>query len=297
MRRGLVTVALCLMACAHKPPPPPPAPPPPPPPPKGDHLRFKAKAGETSTSKVRLTIESESVAAQGGQRGADKPIVLQFRFGEEEKVDSVAADGSALVSARLVDAVGEASQGANQKVVDDMALAFDELKIQFKRTPRGEISAIGLSGLRAPLQEPTARQVLDAIYGAQRGALFPADPVDVGGTWKTVVPMLASTGFSGAVDYDYTYARKEGTVAGISAVGRLEAKRVGQRGQVVSHLTGQSTCDYRFDVAAGKLVASTIDQMTQVEGAIAGQQTLNLGVRQHIRVEFTVDAKTDQEQP
>ena len=32
-----------------------------------------------------------------------------------------------------------------------------------------------------------------------------------------------------------------------------------------------------------------VDQMTQVEGAIAGQQTLQLGVRQHIRVEWSLD--------
>lgn len=286
MRRGAILGALLLVACAHKPPPAPP-PAPPPPPPKGELLRFKAKAGDEQHNKVRITIESESAAAQGDKRGAQKPLVLSFSFGEEEKVDSVSPDGSALITARLVDAVGQASQGANQKLVDEMALAFDELHIQLKRQPRGEVAGINLTGLRAPLEEPTARQVLNAVYGAQRGPLFPEEHVDVGGTWKTHVPMPEASGFVGDVDYDYTWARNDGGLAVITSVGRLAAKRVGQGGNVTTKLTGQSTGEFHFDVAAGKLLASTVDQMTQVEGAIAGQQTLELGVRQHIRVEWS----------
>ncbi|MGZ5133441.1 MAG: hypothetical protein ACXWCJ_19580, partial [Caldimonas sp.] len=140
MRRGVfvVAAALLMMACAHKPPPPPP-PAPPPPPPKGDVLRFRASAGEGARSKVKLTIEQEQAAAQGDKRGASKPVTLSFSFGEEETVDSVAPDKSMIISARLVDAVGQGSAGTSQQLVDDMALAFDELKIQFKRQERGEV--------------------------------------------------------------------------------------------------------------------------------------------------------------
>src|SRR5689334_12227653 len=101
MPRGMVAAALLMMACAHKPPPPPPAPPPPPPP-KGEVLRFKAKPGDETHSKVKLTIEQEQAAAQGDKRGTSKPVTLTFSFGEEEKVDSVAPDGSMIISSRLV---------------------------------------------------------------------------------------------------------------------------------------------------------------------------------------------------
>src|SRR3954469_14997612 len=117
MRRGLVVAALLtVVGWAHKPPLPPPAPPPPPPP-KGDLLRFKAKAGDEVHSKVKLLIEQEQAAAQGDKRGASKPVVLIFPFGEEEKVDAVAGDGSMLYSARLVDAEGHGSSGTSQAIL------------------------------------------------------------------------------------------------------------------------------------------------------------------------------------
>lgn len=287
MRRGLGVCALLMMACAHKPPPPPPAAPPPPPP-KGDVLRFKAKPGDATKARVKLTVEQEQAAAQGDKRGATKPVTLTFSFGEEETVDSVAPDHSMIISARLVDAVGQGSGGTNQQVVDDMALALDELKIQFKRQERGDVVAIALSGLRKPLDESLARAVLNAIYGAQRGPILPEGPVDVGATWKTTMPIPSTAGFEGDVHYDYTFARKDGGAAVIGCEGRFEGKR--PQGTAMQKLSGKSSAEYRFDVAAGRMLGSNVDQMTQVEGAIAGQQTLQLGVRQHIRVEWSLDA-------
>jgi hypothetical protein len=278
---------LFLVGCAHKPEPAPP--PPAPPPPKGDLLRFRAKAGDEAKSKVKLTIEQEQAAAQGDKRGTSKPVTLTFSFGEEEKVDSVAPDHSMIISARIVDAVGEGSAGTSQQMVDDMALAFDELKIQFKRQERGDVVAVAMSGLRKPLDESTARAVLNAIYGAQRGPLFPEEHVDVGGTWKTTMPIPSTAaGFEGQVHYDYTYARRDGGVAVIGCEGRFEGKR--PQGTAMQKLSGKSSAEYRFDVGAGRMMASNVDQMTQAEGAIAGAQTLQLGVRQRIRVEWTRDA-------
>jgi hypothetical protein len=256
-------------------------------------LRFKAKAGDESRSKVKIVIEQEQAAAQGDKRGQSKPVTLTFSFGEEEHVDSVSPDGSVLVSARLVDAVGEGSAGTKPELVDDMARAFDELKIQFKRHARGEVVAIGLSGLRKPLDESLARPVLNALFGAQRGPLFPEEHVDVGGTWKTTMTIPSAAGFEGEVHYDYTYARRDGAVAVISCVGSFECRR--PQGQAVQKLSGKSSAEYRFDRAAGRLVASSVDQMTQVEGAIAGQQTLQLGLRQHLRVEWTLDTSADKD--
>src|SRR5438270_191863 len=129
--RALRLVAVLLIAgCAHKPPPPPPAPPPPPPPPKGDTLRFKAKPGDAVHNKARVVIDQEIAPAD--KKAKPTALAISFSFGEEETVEAVAPDGSQLVTARLVDAVGESQVPTNQRVVDDMALAFDELKIQFK---------------------------------------------------------------------------------------------------------------------------------------------------------------------
>ncbi len=289
MQRGLFVVALVLSACAHKPPP---APPPaaPPPPPKGELLRLKPKAGDALKSHVKLLIEQEVAGAQGDKRAATRPLVLQFGFGEEESVDSVAPDGSELVSARLVDAVGQASGGASQAMVDDMALAFDELKINFKRQPRGEVVSIGISGLRKPLDEKTERQVLNALYGAQRGPLLPEERVEKGATWKVAMPMAGLSGYEGDVHYDYTWARSDGAVAIIGGEGRAEGHGQGKLG--TSKLTSKSSAEYRFDVAAGKLLGTMVDQLTQVEdtAAPAGGQPVQSAVRQPVRVAWAVEA-------
>ncbi len=157
MRGALVVVAVVVFfaaSCAHKPPPPAPAPAPAPA--KGDLLRFKAKKGDGLRSKVKLLIEQE-VGTSPSEKRPPRTVLLQFSFGEEEEVDNATPDGATLISARLVDAVGQAGATADQRMVDDMALAFDELKIQFKRHARGEILAVALAGLRRPLDESTAR--------------------------------------------------------------------------------------------------------------------------------------------
>jgi hypothetical protein len=276
MSRGLLVVAVLSASCAHKQQQPPPAPPAPPP--KGDVFRFKAKKGDSVRSRVKLLIEQEVAAAPNDKR-PPKPVVLQFSFGEEEQVDAVSPEGAEVVSARLVDAVGQAGSGADQTMVDAMALAFDELKVQFKRHPRGEVVAVALSGLRKPLDESTARQVVNAMYGAQRGQLFPEQPVDVGGTWKVTLPIPTLTGYAGDVNYDYTYAHKVGMVATIGCEGRAEGKK-GDAGK----LTSKSSAEFRFDIDAGKLLSSTVDQLTQAEGVAGG---VAQGVRQHLRVDWT----------
>ena len=288
MQRGLLVVALVLSACAHKPLPPPPAPPPPPPP-KGELLRLKPKAAEALRSHVKLLIEQEVAGEQGNKRAATKPLVLQFNFGEEETVDSVAPDGSQIISARLVDAVGQASGGASQAMVDNMALAFDELKINFKRQARGEVMAIAMSGLRSPLDDKTARQVLNALFGAQRGPLLPDERVEKGATWKVTMAMPSMSGYEGDVHYDYTWVRSDGGVAVIGGEGHADGKKG------TSKLSAKSTSEYRFDVAAGKLLGSMVDQLTQVEDTAqpANGQPVQSAVRQHVRVEWSVEPTAD----
>jgi hypothetical protein len=284
MSRSLLVVAVVLASsCAHQAPPP--AKPVPSPPPKGDLLRFKAKAGEDSRSKVKLLIEQE-MGTQISDKKPAKPVILQFSFGEEEHVETVSPDGAELVTARIVDAVGRAGGGADQRRVDDLALALDELKVQFKRHPRGEVVALALSGLRRPLDESTARQVLNALYGAQRGQLFPESHIDVGGSWKVTLAMPATTGYTGEVSYDFTYARKAGSIATIDCDGRAD----GKKGDGSGRLTSKSTSEYRFDVDSGHLVGSTVDQLTQAEGTAAGAPALS-AVRQHLRVEWTLEGE------
>ena len=254
---------VAMVGCAHKKPPPPP-PPAPPPPPTGDKLRITAHAGEEPHAKVKLAIVQDV---------GKKHLELSFDFVDEEKVMAVDPEGTASFTARLVDAVGTAASGAPQQMVDDFALALDELKIQFKRSARGEIAGVMLSGVRPPLEEGTARSIVNAMYSAQRGAITPEPPMDVGQTWTVTTALPPSTGFTGQVSYTYKYERKGGSVAVITGSGKLDGKATGKT------MTGKSTAEYRLETG-GRLIGSVVETDTDVEAAPSS-------VKQHVRAEWT----------
>jgi hypothetical protein len=284
MRLAWGLSVLLTIGCAHKPPPPPP----PPPPPKGDLLRFKSNPGDELRAKVSLLIDQESAAKQGDKAG-NRKMTLSFNFGEEQKVDAVAPDGAASISARLVDASGSAQTGATQQGVDDFALALDELKISFKRTPRGEISAITMSGVRSPLDDKTARIILNAIYAAARGPILPEEQVDVGATWHATTQVPTSFGTSADATYNYKYVNKEGGVAVISCDGALDSKS--PEGTAQKRLSGKNDSEYRLDIAGGRLVAFTTDVTTQLEEQVTGQQTLALASKLRVKVDYKPEQK------
>jgi hypothetical protein len=266
-----------LAACAHKKPPPP-APPPPPPPPTGDKLRLGVKPGDEIKAKVKLAITQDFAGKK------EKHLSLSFDFLDEEKVQAVDQEGTAQVNARLVDAVGQAATGANQQTVDDFALALDELKIQFKRSARGEIVGLMLSGLRPPLEEQTARSMLNAMFSAQRGSILPEPPVDVGQKWSVTSALPPSTGFAGQVKYEYTYSRKGGGVAVIGCTGQLEGKSASDGRTMI----GTSTGEYRVELN-GRLIGALVEMDTNVAQS-SGKLT------QHVRAEWTLDAAPEEKQ-
>lgn len=274
--------------CAHKPPPPPPpAPPPTAPPPPGETLRFRATAGDEPHARVKLTIDQDQTRTKAGaEAGPPQHLSLAFEFADEERVEQLAADGTASFSARLVDAVGKVSEGGNQKLVDDFALALDDLKIRFQRAPRGEVTALLLSGLPPPLEEGTARAMLNALYSSQRGNLLPEQPTVVGGGWKVETLLPPSTGFTGLVSYEYTLARKGGGVAVITCRGTVEGK--GASGGRT--MTGKSSGEYRLEVETGRLIGSVVDSDVLVDQQV-GTPPTQLSVKQHVHAEWTlVDA-------
>jgi len=266
-------VLLLTVGCAHKKPPPP-APPPPPPPPAGDTLKLLPKSGDEPKGKVKLVIEQDAQ----GPKGKPQHLGLSFELTDEEKIDSVSADGTATVTARIADAVGQVLSGASQPMVDDFALALDELKISLKRSSRGEVVAVVMSGLRPPLEEGTARVMLNAIYSAQRGAILPERPIDVNGTWKVDTALPPSSGFTGLVSYTYTYARKGGGVAVITCAGIIDGKGGTKK------MTGKSSGEYRLEMETGRIIGSVVEADTTVEQTAANAAP----VKQHVRAEWTL---------
>jgi hypothetical protein len=187
--------------------------------------------------------------------------------------------GAALVSARLADISGRAVQGADQKAVDQVALALDELKIQFKRTARAETANLSIIGVRPPLEEKVARSVVQAVYSAGRGPILPDHPVQPAGTWRAEMPLAMALGFEGNVAYDYTYAKRDGQVAVINAEGKVDGRSTSGPPKT---LQGTSSAEFRFDLTAGRIVGATVDATTIVQEGSTSR------IKQRIRVIWTI---------
>jgi hypothetical protein len=284
LRVTLLGLALVASACAHqKPPPPAPAPPPPPPPPAGDLLRLKAQPGAVTHGQVHVAVETDVAGAQGGH-SASRHLELGFDFTDEEKVQAVAPDGTQTITAELLNAVGHAGPGTKQETIDNVALALDEVKVRFQRTTRGEVDALQISGVRPPLEEQTARTMLNALYLAQRGPLLDDKPVPVGGTWKVSTSLPPSSGFTGVVSYLYTYLRDSSGVSMIGCDGTVDGK--GGGGGTTQQMKGTSTASVRFERESGNLLSSTVDATVQLTQVVPAQQAIQSGVRQHVRAEW-----------
>jgi hypothetical protein len=252
--------------------------------PTGDLLRFKANAGDEPRARVSLLIEQEASAKAGDKSGTRK-IILSFTLTEEEKVDAVAPDGTAQISSRLVDVSGEAGQGASQQQVDDFALALDELKIQFRRSPRGDVASITMSGVRNPLDDKTARTILNSIFAGGRGPILPEEFVEVGSTWNSTTQVATPFGTSAEATYVYKYVAKRDGVASITCDGALDSQKTG--GTAQKRMTGKNSAEYKFSIASGRLVALTSDATILIEDISQGtSQPVGGTVKGRVKVEW-----------
>jgi hypothetical protein len=278
---GVGVAGLLAAACGPKPRP---APPPKPPAPKGDLLRLQAKAGDEPKASIKLVVEQEAGAQPAPKKGpAAAHVAFTIVFVEEEKVDQVASDGTAQITARFVDAVGTPGTGYKQDAVDEMALAIDDLKIQFKRSPRGDVNALSFTGLHKPLDENIARAIFNPVYLASRGPLLPEKHVEVGASWDVTTPLSPESKLEGSLLYKYTYKSKEGTVALVLCEGNADAK--GAAGGPVQKMTSKSSNELKLDVAGGQLTSNIYDGTTQTEQTAPSGNGM-LVVKQHVHVEW-----------
>lgn len=278
-RRGLVVAALAVAACGGtknntKPTP---VENPPPQTPKGETLRIKAKASDKMSAKGKLIIEFDAPMKQG-KKTVLKHVALDFSLAVDEKVESVDANGNAQVSARLGDAIGK-SDGLDAKMVDDFALAIDELKIQMTRTPRGEILSVNINGVRAPLDDRVARSVVNALFSASRGAVLPDGPVEQGAKWKTESQVALGPNAVGNAVYNYTFAKKEGNAVTIASDGSV----VGELGPG-KKVNGKISSEYKIDNEQGKLQTYSTDINSTIEDPSAPPDQKSGG--QRIKVEL-----------
>lgn len=251
-------------------------PPPPPPPARisaGDLLRFRYLPDEVRSYKVRLYIEQETDRSP-------KKLALRLDFSVEERVITQSAEATNL-EARFTDAICSITSGGNQALADQYALAVDELKILLQRSSRGEVISPQVSAVRSPLDESTAKALVNAVFAAQRGPLFPDSPVELAGSWKIENQLIPASGYTGSITYQFTYARRSDGVAYVQCTGATSGRRAsGER------LIGKSTSEYRLLVETGQLVGMSDDSEIQV-----GKPGNAPELRQRIRVQISTPPK------
>jgi hypothetical protein len=260
MRRlAWAALAACsLAACPPKPPPK--VEEPKPPPPTGDLLRIKSTAGENTQAKVKLLIEQE--APNPKAKGKLLQIGFTLEATTEEKVEMGGGD-AAQISVRFADATGTAKAGVKGDQIDKFALALDELNVVFKRSTRGEVTEVKLHGLKAPLDEQTAKEIINVLYWTRRGAVFAEGPIDLGKSWQLTGPL--PNNILGGVVYNYTYAKKEGTKVTVTGDGTIDGKLNAK--SEIQKVGGKNISEIVFDLVSGRLFSSTVDEEMRVEGS------------------------------
>jgi hypothetical protein len=243
---------------------------------RGEALRVRATVGDTIRARVKLVLELES-----GRPG--RTLTHTFNCTGEERVDAVEPDGAAQVSARMLDVVGTST---DQHATDEMALALDELKIQFKRSPRGDVAALAAAGVRSPLDDRIARSVVNALYGGARGPMFPEPKIEPGATWKVQTPQwLTPYGIVADGTYNYLYLRKEGQVAVVTGTGTLEGRA--EAGGQTRHLSGRTSSEWRLSLDGGRLRYALVEITTDLDENPAVPRSAAAG-HQRVLVEWTL---------
>jgi hypothetical protein len=280
-RRAALVLAIASMGCQPKPKPQPQHPTPPPPPPKGELLRWKAKTGDAISAAVKLVFETD-IELSAGKKAGIKHAVFNYHFTDEEKIGEVASDGTATISTRLVDVAGSAT-GVSQEYTDDFALALDELKISFKRSPRGEVSALAITGVRKPLDEAIAFGVAQTLYLSGLGPILPEKNVEEKATWQADAPLPEKA--TGKFTVASGYTKKEGPLATVTVEANLQADR--PNGSVTQKLTGKLNTELQLALEAGNFVHLVSDVLRQSDLLLSGQATPTAGAKHHFHADWT----------
>jgi hypothetical protein len=252
-----VILSAAIMSCgpSQKPPPAPVKPPPPPAAPKGDTFRLSQRAGAAGQGKVSIRIENEPLGAPAkpSRKGAPAKLVRAYVLTEEHSITGVEPDGTQHVVGKLLDVEAKTDNPKEQKDADALARALSEVKISFDRAARGEISNLDIKDVNKPLDPVTARIVAGSIYGAGRGQIFAADPVEVGQEWTIHSEVPIPAGGNNVLDLSYHYDKKDGSVATCSFTGKSAGESQG------AQLTGEMKGSFEFDLMKGAFVRILAD--------------------------------------
>ena len=235
----------------------------------GDVLKLSLKAGDKLTGKITVRLErSES--------GKKKPKVYALVMKEEHSVASADAGGVLHMTASFFDIEPQGDSSKERKDAEAMARALSTTKVSFDLTPRGDVTNFDIAlpadvkdskeGREMEAQMRDARQIAQAVYGADRGPIFDPQPIEKGKNWPIRASIPIPQGGNKSWEITGTYEKNEGGVADINLEGKVAGESRG------TQLTGELKGKLKLHVQRGALTYQDVDT-TSVFRAQDGSET------------------------
>ena len=236
-----------------------------PPVPPGDTLRLSAKAGDKASGNIKIRLEKVDV---GGKK---KPKTYAFQLEEEHVFEKVDASGSMHVTAKFFNVEAQGDTPKEKKAGEDLARALSDMQVAYDLNTRGDVTNFEVKNVPdANLSE--ARLIAVWVYGAERGPMFDAGPIETGKAWQTRAQIPIPAGGSKNWEIDCNYAKKEKNVAFVTVAGKVTGESQG------TQLTGEIKGEFRLDVGRGALVYQEMDSQSTFRTGESGGQQIHIHV-------------------
>ncbi|MBL9004620.1 MAG: hypothetical protein JNJ46_10255 [Myxococcales bacterium] len=236
-----------------------------PPVPPGDALRLVAKAGDKVGGNVKIRLEKTDV---GGKK---KPRTYAFQLEEEHVFEKVDPSGSMHVTAKFFNVEAQGDTPKEKKAGEDLARALSDMQIAYDVTTRGDVTNFEVKNVPDGFMSE-ARLIGVWVYGAERGPMFDAGPIEAGKGWQTRAQIPIPAGGSKNWEIDCSYAKKEKNLAYVTLAGKVTGESQG------TQLTGEIKGEVRVDVARGGLTFQEMDSQSTFRTGESGGQQIHIHV-------------------
>jgi hypothetical protein len=240
----------------------------------GDLLKLSLKSGDKLTGKLTVRLErSES--------GKKRPKVFALVMKEEHTVAS--AEGGVLhMTAAFVDIEPQGESSKERKDGEAMARALSTSKISFDLTARGDVTNFDISlpaevaetrdGKEMEGQMRDAKQIAQAVYGADRGPIFDPSPIETGKSWPIRATIPIPQGGTKSWELNGTYDKNDGGIAEVTLEGKVSGESRG------TQLTGELKGRLKLNVKGGYLTYQDMDTTSTFRGKDGSETNVHVHV-------------------
>ena len=240
----------------------------------GDLLKLSLKPGDKLTGKVTVRLErSES--------GKKRPKVFAMVMKEEHSVASVES-GVLHMTAAFVDIEPQGESSKERKDGEAMARALSTSKVSFDVTARGDVTNFDIAlpaevvdtkeGREMEAQMRDAKQIAQAVFGADRGPIFDPASVETGKTWPIRATIPIPQGGTKSWEITGTYEKNDGGIAEVALEGKVSGESRG------TQLTGELKGKLKLNVKGGYLTYQDMDTTSVFRGKDGSETNVHVHI-------------------